>query len=93
LYTRNAPVYDALQWDGTNTEEVMAFADQWFPSWPGYETYYDEQNVQIVTRAGYIMNPGDWVVTAGLWVSTPYRDGSPEIITDELFQVKYATAP
>jgi len=92
-YIQNTPVHEAIQWDGTNTDDVLAFADEWLPGSPGYETYYDEQNNQIVTRTGYLMNPGDWIVTAGLWVGTPYRDGGPEVITDELFQVKYATAP
>lgn len=91
---RNQAVHNAIQWDGDNTQEVLDFAAEWMPCWPPeYGTSYNPDTNQIVVCSGYLMNVGDWIVSAGLWPGTAYRDGNPEVVPNDLYQVKFSPVP
>jgi hypothetical protein len=90
-YTLNAPTYEAIQWDGVNTEEILATADAWFSCWPDQHATHDPESGLITTCTGHQLGIGDWLVSAGSWgLPEAGRDGSPEVAQDAAFQVKYA---
>jgi hypothetical protein len=90
-YTRNVSKREAVQWDGTNAEEVIAKADAWLSCWPGQHATHDVENGVIITCNNYQISLGDWLVSAGNWgLVEAGQDGDPEILQDSVFQVKYA---
>jgi hypothetical protein len=90
-YTRNFPTYEPVQWDGTNAEEILSKADAWFSCWPDQHATRDPESDVITTCNGYQLSLGDWLVPAGSWgVPEAGPEGSPEVVQDVVFQVKYA---
>lgn len=80
---------DVIQFDGTNVQECLDFASQWFAGFPGEAATYDEQNQVITTARGYAVNVTDWMVAPPIWGNLQ-TGGSAEIVSDALFQLKYA---
>ena len=87
-YTQNVPVIDAvMQFNGTNVQECLDFADQWFSGFPGETATYDEETNLITTARGYQVSVTDWMVGLAFWGI--YPGGYPEIVNDALFHAKY----
>lgn len=89
-YARKSPTYTAMQWDGTNTEDILAQADAWFACWPGDHATHDAEAELITICTGNQLAVGDWLVSAGTWGPGLALEGYPEVVQDALFQLKYA---
>lgn len=90
-YTRNVPTYEALQWNGVNTAEVLEQADAWFSCWPGQQATHDPEANLITTCTGHQLAVGDWLVSAGNWGSPQAgTEGYPEVVQDAAFALKYS---
>lgn len=92
-YRKNPPTYDALQWTGDNLNDVLDFANIWNSCYPGESAQYNAETNQIVTCMGHTLNVGDWIVTPGYWHPQGNRADVAEVISNEVFQVKYSELP
>lgn len=90
-YQMLPPTYDAIQWNGSNTQDVLAQADAWFSCWPGQHAAHDVDAGLITTCNGYQLALGDWLVSPGSWGPGTPHEGFPEVVQDAVFQVKYRT--
>lgn len=97
-YLARPPVYEAIQWDGSNVEECRAFYEAWFPQPapppPGYEAppnfQHDADMSTLTIAPGYMLQVGDWMVNGGTRPPDLAWAGSPEVVQDSAFQLKYA---
>lgn len=94
-YTRNTPTCEALQWTGSNVQEMIDFANAWQGCFPGGTAEHDPQTDQILTCTGWALEVGDWITSAGRWPNSGGRNGggydfSSEVLNDIAFQSKYS---
>jgi len=97
-YVLRPPVYEAIQWTGSNVEDCAAFYSQWFPQppppLPGQEGTlpfrYDAEASTLTVSPGYVLQVGDWMVNGGTRPPDLAWAGSPEVVQDSAFQLKYA---
>lgn len=97
-YVARPPIYEAIRWDGTNVEECRAFYETWFPQPapppPGYEAppnfQYDADAATLTIAPGYMLQVGDWMVNGGTRPPDLSWAGSPEVVQDAAFALKYA---
>lgn len=89
-YSKNAPSYDALQWTGENIQEMIDFANTWHSCFPEETATHDTENNRIITCRGYVLDVGDWLITPGYWHPLGNREGHAEVVTNEVFEVKYS---
>jgi hypothetical protein len=91
-YSQNAPFYEAVQWDGTNAQDCVDFAAEWFIQYPSEPPYHDTTTEQIVCPHTGVANLSDWLVFGGMWAGGPFpQQGMPMILDDATFQARFAT--
>lgn len=97
-YVARPPLYEAIQWDGTNAAECQAFYEAWFPQpapprpgepvTPNFQ--HDAETSTLTLAPGYLVQVSDWMVNGGTRPPDPSWAGSPEVVQDSTFQLKYA---
>lgn len=87
----NVPIATALQFDGENVGECLAFAEQWLSGFPGEQATYNPDSQVITTARGYPVNVTDWLIGPAWW-GTVQTATTAEIVSNALFEAKYTPA-
>lgn len=95
MYTQNAPTYDAIQWDGTNQEEIATRFLETVAE--DYHLETKVQNGNLIFRFKYGMSetiPANaWLISEAGWGDGPRssRLGLGTILSDADFQARFTT--
>lgn len=100
-YKASDPTYEAVQWNGENVEECETFFLAWFPQPPPPRPdmppppppFQHDPETNMLNVIGYLVNLGDWLVNGGTWVEGGMWAGSPEVMPNDVFVVKFSATP
>lgn len=93
-YSKSAPHYEALAWDGTNADTIRQTVTSW--QQPGSYLSVSEpgDGTLVVDEGNYTFNlsQGDYIISGPMWVDTD-RPGAQASLSSTDFANQYTANP